>query len=558
MHPHRHLLLAASVIALMALVVLWTAGAQDIAPPTPVAASQRLAANNSPTARSMVEAEVARDGRPSEIPIRVALQLVRSAELTYTSSDPPLGSRRSARLSGQLVGVRGEPILGEVKLVAGPNRGWSTTTDAIGRFAAVDLYPGLGVIEVLRDGKCIAHREVRLAASGKTRWHLAMASPARIVGRVLDTRGAVVHGAQVSVDGLTVLTDTSGGFVVDEVASGTTLLEVAAAGLATVRQRLSLAPSEHVSATQLAITMQDAARLQLTQPDDAAAAVRVWLLPVRSDRDASVPWDQFAELTLGSEPLLVTGLPAGPVNLFAHRPGGQFRGGMQRLELTAGATTDVELELHRTATFDGCVTLGGQPCPNAVVVACAPDPLASSAASMQLLPECFDQMVLPLLPPALESTVSDARGAFRLGCGDPTSLWRELRVFGPGAKYAMRQLWHADASIAVELSATEQSVGHLALDFLECRGELLVEVLVQGQPLAKRRASSCEPLIIDDLPRGIWNLNVSSGAVDLLQLPLLRLDAGQRHNVDLPIALRGVGEWTPKMLTAAADTTPCP
>ena len=108
----------------------------------------------------------------------------------------------------------------EVRYVAGPNEGRAVRTDAHGRFAAVDLHPGLSLIEVRAHDRRLARREVRLPAGIESRFHLALAQPARVAGRVVDTKGAALAGALVRIDGQSLFTDAAGAFDTPAVPAG--------------------------------------------------------------------------------------------------------------------------------------------------------------------------------------------------------------------------------------------------------------------------------------------------------------------------------------------------
>lgn len=529
MEPAKGLLIG---LLVGSVAMVWATSIRDDPPAQVMTGTSRSASDEPPPPAGPGPVVVERVPRSRIVPVRVALDLVRAAALDGTASDTPLGANRTAALAGQLVGAEGEPIVGEVRCVAGPNEGRAVRTDAYGRFAAVDLHPGLSLIEVRAHDRCLARREVRLPAGIESRFHLALAQPARVAGRVVDTEGAALAGALVRIDGQSLFTDAAGAFDTPAVPAGGVLVEVTAEGYAATRRRLSVAPGKAIDS--LRIAMRRESRVQITLAGHDRRLARVWLLPATTGSGDDTPWDRFSDLALGSEPLEVTGLPSGPARLFVHRAGAVLVGGTRRVELVSDQRIAVSVELAPTTVIVGRALCDGQPIAGARVELCAPDPLVWSAAAMQLPPTSFAECVLPLLPPARERATSDRDGAFHLTGGDTGSRWRELRVAAPGGRSAVRALWQGETRTEVELSHEREAVGRLVLEFAQQGAELAIDVSVQGESSGTRRLSPHGPLVIDDLPRGVWRVQVSTGVVDLLPRTALHLGAEQRYRVAFP------------------------
>ena len=71
-------------------------------------------------------------------PARVELDLLRADYLPEEAGVDPIGSGRTARLSGRLAHSNEGGVEGEVRFVAGPNEGRVLTCDVTGSFGATD------------------------------------------------------------------------------------------------------------------------------------------------------------------------------------------------------------------------------------------------------------------------------------------------------------------------------------------------------------------------------------------------------------------------------------
>src|SRR5688572_27348730 len=95
-------------------------------------------------------------------PVKVELELLEARFLPKEEGVPPIGSGAAARLSGRIADTRDQGVAAEVHFLAGANAGRVLRADPDGRFGAVDLYPGLSVVEVRGPGTLGSRREVRL------------------------------------------------------------------------------------------------------------------------------------------------------------------------------------------------------------------------------------------------------------------------------------------------------------------------------------------------------------------------------------------------------------
>ena len=81
-------------------------------------------------------------------PCRVELDLVQASYLPTEDSVPPIGTGRTARLSGRIGDATDQGVRAEVNFLAGPNAGRTLLCDATGSFGATNLYPGLAVVKI--------------------------------------------------------------------------------------------------------------------------------------------------------------------------------------------------------------------------------------------------------------------------------------------------------------------------------------------------------------------------------------------------------------------------
>jgi hypothetical protein len=535
MKPAQRLLLALPA-ALGLAVVVW-ANRSALAPPLALAEPDAPSPYRQPEPATPALPQSPATKRSTHSSCRqvgVTLELIRAAALDVVHSEPALGSGRDAQLLGQLVGVHGEPITGNVTFAAGPNRGRSATTDAGGRFVLAQLYPGRNVLEVSRSGQCLAHREVHLTASTSSRWILTLASPGRLAGQIVSADGKAIAGALVRIDGQRLHSNSEGEFPATVIPCGAVLIEVTADGFAATRHRSDLEPQQEIRAEDLIITMRAESQLQLQLAQGEREPAQVWLLPVTSEQAAATPWERFGALQVDHEATVIRGLPSGRHRLFAHRVGAHFVGGARVLDLVAGSLLAVDLEFVPVAAREGRVQLDGAPIAGAVITTREPDARAATARLLGLPTKAFAHACLPLLPPAQEQTISDADGRFRLAGGDDATPWRELTVASHGVPGVVRPLWHNENPLRIELSPASANVEDLTLEFPAQSCDLQVEIVVQGVQQTPRMIARGEPLVLENLTRGIWRLQVTTGAVEQLLLPALHIGAVRHVSIALP------------------------
>lgn len=140
----------------------------------------------------------------------------------------------AVKVSGQVRDAEGRPLAGYVEVVAGPGRveARSHPTDAQGRFAIEAPNAARLIVVARAEGHVSAERELAPAADSSLSLDFALVPAGWVTGRVTDTQGFPVAGANVRVEypgevrrliyetEVTAETDTDGYFTLRYVARG--------------------------------------------------------------------------------------------------------------------------------------------------------------------------------------------------------------------------------------------------------------------------------------------------------------------------------------------------
>lgn len=467
------------------------------------------------------------------LPLRIRLELVRASLLDRTPSVPPLGAGRDARMSGQLSGERGEPFLGEVIVIAGPNRGRMAATDAAGRFHMAGLYPGLALVDVRRAGQTLARREVRLDASQKAHLHIAFGQRASVAGRVVDADGHPIHSALVRVDGRLTRSDLNGHFFVGEVAAGQVTVETQATGYALDRRECSLLAGPSSSVREFEVQLRPEARLRLTAVDAKESDLTtLWILPGTVEGAREQPWAHYAPLQFNGSQFEVRGLPPGPIIVHADRRGARLDRGAMRLQLSAGAEHQVDLPFVPAATLEGTVTDAGVGVEGARLELLAPDPLLATKTALGLQANFEHLELLPLVSPMATHATSGPSGAFAMN--RPLSAWQRLLVSTPASERRVeRAVQSAAAKVDVQLDVPQGERARLSIVPSAHNDDLPFEVFVHGKLRQSGSLKSGEAITLDQLEVGEWQVRMTQGLRELVHPHTVHLDGDMPLRVEL-------------------------
>lgn len=450
-------------------------------------------------------------------PLQIDLDLLQPAYLPTGEGIEQVGSGRDAELSGRIAGRSGEGVPAEIHFVAGPNAGTVLHCDSTGSFGTSTLYPGLALVEVRGPG-FIARREVRLRQRTEALLNLGFGRMAAVYGTVVDFENRPVPGAEVNFDGHVVYTAEDGGFFVPEVAGGQVPVEVSAPGFAAFREMTYVVAGNVVSRGELTYHLQPATSLRIAIPDRVGGPgpVLVYLLPDRvgsaprtENKQQGVPWHRFhpLEMPAGARHV-VEGLPPTSVRVLAFRAGALAQ--QKLVNLQPGAENEVTIRMEATPTLTGRVLDDGRPVAGARVRLEAPNRVKATLSFFVEPSHFLESEVLPDLPPAAQETVTDEDGRFVLTSWQHVTAVRYLEARSPdGTKWAGRLVAAGEESVDLELQSAELGDATLVLSFPDRWQGLPVELSVNGAPVEPFVVPPYDPLRVDSLLSGRWQIRAS-------------------------------------------------
>jgi len=475
-------------------------------------------------------------------PVRVELDLVAADYRTPGEEAPPIGTGRSAELSGRLSDDRGEGIQGEVRFVAGPNTGEVLRCDGDGRFGSKFLYPGLSVVEVRKGERVLSRREVRLRQEMSTLLNIPYGRPGSVEGRVVDAKGEGVGGARVAYDGQTTYANADGEFYLPRVAAGEVLVEIDADGFARFRQLVNVTGGTSLPRDLMPVyVLREPCTLTIDADSDVGGPgpIVVYLssaLDRASNEERSFPWYEVGPIEVwpGTR-ATVEGLPPGDVRLHSFRPGARLP--TKRVNLRPGHENQVLLTLEPAPVLHGRVLAAdGSPAAGAFVRLEAPDRTRAmldyfGQASWTFL----EGAVQPVFPPALQETRADDQGRFRFTAYEDVAGTRFLEAqaadFRSWAGTAVRK---GQREVELELRAMELGDSSIELDFVDRWQGLPIELVLNGEPHDPVVLPPFEPFRIDRLLAGRWTIAVSWHAEGVLPEEAFTLRGVWSRSVRLP------------------------
>lgn len=481
-------------------------------------------------------------------PARVELDLLRADYLPEDPGVDPIGSGRTARLSGRLARSADGGIQGEVRFVAGPNEGRVLSCDVTGAFGATDLYPGLAIVEVSGPGILGAKREVRLRQGKETLLNLGFGLPGSVHGKVVDRSGEPVQNARVVFDGQTTYTDVEGSFYLAQVASGHCLVEVEHDDFASYLQLVAVTAGKVIPPGRLTMTLHPKTSMQLTLPSAVGGPgpALVYLIPSSNARTRGVgpgisvrryPWHRLNPIELQpNSALLVENLPTEVVKVMAFRPGATAR--EQVVNLREGRVTPVTIDLKPAPKVSGIVRVDGRPQPGVVVTLEAPDRVRANLGFLREPSTYLETEVMPYFPPARQEVVTNHEGRFSMTAWAEVAGVRYLEARDASGAWAGRLVRPGEEQVDLDLADVELGDSALALEFPDRFQALPIEIVVNGNPQDPDDLPPHAELEIDSLVAGTWSLRVSWHGQEIYSDPELRLDGRTGVRVDLPLEAR--------------------
>jgi hypothetical protein len=484
-------------------------------------------------------------------PLKVELELVEPRFLPKQEGVAPVGTGAGARLSGRITGFDDQGVMAEVRFLAGANTGRVLRCDESGRFGAVDLYPGLSVVEVRGAGTLGSRREVRLRRGQETLLNIGYGRPGTVLGKVQDSAGVGIDGAAVTLDGTRVLTDAEGGFFVQSVAAGQVLCEVEKEGYALYQELVWIAGGQTTQAERTTFTLKPASELTVALQGDVGGPgpAQLYLFSERPTYNASsayrnegFPWHRVNPVEIWpGRPVTIGKLRPEVVKLHVFRAGA--RAPVKAVNLAANVR-EVLIPLEPTPLLTGVVIQDGEPVLGARVKLEAPDRVRALLNYFSEPSYFLETAVIPNLPPGLQETTTDARGRFQLGAWADASPVRYIEARGPGGDSWVGRLVKPDENaLELELGALDLGDSTLVLEFPGRHQGLPVEIWIGGAPTSSQVLAADQELEIESLVAGRWRVSISWHAQPVKPAEELALEGVQRLEVPLlPECIDGQSE----------------
>ena len=486
-------------------------------------------------------------------PCRVELDLLQASYLPTEARVPPIGTGRSARLSGRIAtGVNGG-VRATVTFVAGPNEGRMLACDSTGSFGATDLYPGLAVVEVTGPGIVGARREVRLRQNAETLLNIGFGLPGSAQGKVVDRKGDPVQGAKVTLDGQTTYSGVEGEFYFANVASGHCVTEVEHPDYATLLDIVSVSAGRPMPPGRLLLALHPAVSMSVSTPSPVGGPgpTLVYVLAgsshsrgvVLQQRERRYPWHRLnpIEVQPGS-PTLIENLPAEVIRVMAFRPGAVAR--EQVVNLREGRVTPVQIHLQPAPMLTGVVTLDGKALPGVELSLEAPDRVRANLGYLRESSRYLESEVMSYLPPSRQQTVTGREGRYVLSAWDDVAGVRYLEARGPqGNTWAGRLVHPGETRVDLELETVALGDSSLDVLFPGRHQGLPLEVVINGNPQDPYVLAPLRDLRVEALVSGTWKLRVTWHGDEIFRSERLDLDGETEARVGLPIeAVEGQDE----------------
>lgn len=544
--PRRHsLLLALLALAALAGGALWLGLRSTGERPASAAVARdparvppRGAPSPAPDGRDALAVVPARPRGPLH-PLEVALELVSPLGNLSAPGELPLGGGARARLRGSLNGAGGEPLHGSVRFVAGTNQGRVLEADAQGRIGAGDLYPGLQIVEIQAAGTQGALRELRLRNNAEEQLHIGFGNPASVHGRVLDTGGNPVPGAEVILDGQSTSSDLVGEFYFPRITSGHNVLAlVRKQGFARLRQIVPIMAGDLVHVDRLTFTLERGCDLQVTLPERVGAdtQAQVFLLPDAGARlERKFPWHEVnPTLVHAGGTFVIEDLPPGTVQVMVFHQGARSKAKVSSVHLVPERRETLVLHLEPAPRVVGRVTRGGKVVRGALVSLLAPDPAMAMVRALGQPLAYLEVDVLPLMPPGVQRSITGPSGEFVFSGYWDTASVRYLTAEGPDGDWAGVVVRAEEPPLELRLAPAPEPDGILSLRLAGEHSGLPVELVVDGVPREGFDLPPGQPLVVEHLPRGTWRLSVRWDSTWLAREQALVIDPQGSWNLTLP------------------------
>lgn len=485
------------------------------------------------------------------VPLEIELSLDQAGASALAEGVPPPGSGANARLKGAL--LAGDTVLtGTVTFLHGPNQDRVLTSDSSGTFAAADLYPGVAIVRVETDRGWSSEREILLRSLSTTQLNVGFASGAmaRVNGTVLDPEGEPLADALVRVDGSIGRTDSEGIFRFPRISPGKVMAVVEAPGYARYQEFVGVARATTVPPDQLVFRLQPEAILEVSVVESLGhrGPSHLFLMPSggrRTRGQGDYPWHLVNPVIIHpGVTKRIEGLAPGTLTAMLFKAGAKAKPRRTSVRLYPGRVTAKELHLEPTEGLRGKVVFEGKPVSGARLRLEAPNAASATMRMLGLRPTFGEELVLPQLPAGAQSITTSREGTFHfttwdefeenyyLSAESADGKLRASRVVGPG-----------DTGLELELQPIPDDPGGLDLTVDGLAPSLPVSLRVDGVAQEQRTWAAGDTFQIEDLPPGLWRIEVSWSGQTVSRGQRLQVEPGGRARlkIELPAALTAGG-----------------
>lgn len=339
-----------------------------------------------------------------------------------------LGSGRNTSLLGRITDEAGLPVANaRVSLLAGLNSGedFATAfTDVDGRYEMPALYHGAAVVEVETPRQRRARRDFILRRARPNLFDVAFLAPGDVAGTLIETGGAPIPGATVTIDGASAESGPDGTFFLAAVTPGDVIAYVAAPGFESRRFTMKLRPSQRLAADQVRLPLRHGETV-VASVDPPPASGRPWtalLLPADAPLDRSFPFELLAVTRPrpGDDAVRIEGIPVSEAfQVRAFSDSGGADPPMRPVLLKSGDTnlSRASFTFAWRSPVSGTVLLGGEPLASASVRLESAD-LGEATESFLREAGGLDRTPVPILPCVRKTSATDAAGRFRVESAD--------------------------------------------------------------------------------------------------------------------------------------------
>ncbi len=282
-----------------------------------------------------------------------------NVEEGQTTAGIEIQLERAARLTGRVTAA-GKPLSG-VRVTANGASGPSARnqTDADGEYVLDSLAPGERTLEFRKDGFLPRRKTIDVAAAKDARLDVELERGAELRGRVVDSGGAPVAGANVAAQAASsfgsedarATTDPDGTFVMEGLADSRYVVVARKPGMVTAVERDVQVPASAPLTLTLRAGGTITGRVTGLQPNELAG---IYVFGTVSQTPISAQTDVNGAFTL-------RGVPDGQINITASVPGSNRRSQPKVVTVENGAAPPVEIDFAEGFTVRGRVLFNGAP-----------------------------------------------------------------------------------------------------------------------------------------------------------------------------------------------------